>query len=128
MHIRFCSLSNNSKWQRGAPAQNDSHIPCMGYGTFIEMLSNFRRKKLKNDQSSKILGGSFSNKDNMKSAIQFRRESQPQHLKKRFFLKNRPIHFQIKSTSVTGPVKRNQLSFSCIKINKPLPTPIHSVS
>ena len=41
--------------------------------------------------------GSFSNNRDVKckSPIQFRRESQPQHLKKWFFLKNRPIHFHI---------------------------------
>ena len=40
------------------------------------------------------------------------------------FLKNRPIHFNINSTSVIRPVKQNQLSFSSIEINKPLPAPV----
>ena len=56
----------------------------------------------------------------MRASIQFRRESQHQHLKRRFFLKNRPIHFYINSTSVIRLVKRNQLSFSSNETNKPL--------
>ena len=79
--------------------------------------SNLRRKKLhRTNQGSDFLRGSFSNRDNVRSPIQFRRESQPQHLKRCFILKNRPIHFHINSTSVFRPVKRNQLSFSSIEI------------
>ena len=78
------------------------------YGTFIEIQSNLRRKKLhRTNHSSNFLGGSFSNRDNVRAPIQFRRESQPQHLKRCFILKNRPIHFHINSTSVFRPVKRN---------------------
>ena len=55
------------------------------YGGFIEIQNNFRRKKLyKTNQSFNILGGSFSNRD-VRAPVQFRRESQPQHLKKRIF-------------------------------------------
>ena len=54
------------------------------------------RKKLhRTNQGSNFLGGSFSNRDNVRAPIQFRRESQPQHAKRRFFLKSRPIHFHI---------------------------------
>ena len=81
-----------------------------------------------NEPSFKFLGDSFSNRDNVRALIQFRRESQPQYLNSCFFLKNRPIHFHISSTIVNRPVKQNQLSFSSIGINKPLPTPVHSVS
>ena len=92
---------------------------------FIEIQSNLRRKKLhRTNQGSNFLGGSFNNRDNVRAPVQFRRESQPQHLKRWFFLKNRPIHFHINSTSVIRPVKRNQLSFSSIEINKPLPAPV----
>ena len=49
-------------------------------------------------QGSNFLGGSFSNKDNVRALIQFRGESQ-------FFFKNRPIHFHINRTSVIGLVK-----------------------
>ena len=45
-----------------------------------------------------------------------------------FFSKNRPIHFYINSTSVIRPVKRNQLRFYSIEINKLLPAPAYSAS
>ena len=46
---------------------------------FIEIQSNLRRKKLhRTNQGSNFLGGSFSNRDNVRAPIQFRRESQPQ--------------------------------------------------
>ena len=86
------------------------------------MQSNLRRKKLhRTNQDSNFLGGSFSNRDNVRVPIQFIRESQPQHLKICFFLKIRAIHFYINSTSVFRPVKRNWLSFPSIEINTPLP-------
>ena len=96
------------------------------YGRFIEIQSNLRRKKLhRMNQGSNFLGGGFSNRDN---AIQFRRESQPQHLKALFFLINSLINFYINSTSVLRPkMKQNQLSFSSTEINNPLPAPVHSV-
>ena len=51
----------------------------------------------------------------------------PQHLKRWFFFKNRPIHFHINRTTVIKSVKQNQLSFPSNEINKPLLTPVHSV-
>ena len=42
-----------------------------------------------------FLGGSFRNRDNLTASLQWGRESQAQHLKRCFFLKNRPIHVQI---------------------------------
>ena len=87
------------------------------YGRFIGLQSNLRRKKLhKTNQGSNFLRGSF------------RRESQPQHLKRRFFLKNRPTHFHINRTIVIKPVKQKQLSFLSNEMNKSLFTPVHSVS
>ena len=72
--------------------------PC---GRFIEIQSNLRSKKLyRKNQGSNFLGGSFSNRDNMRDPIQFRRKRQPQHLKRWFFLKNRPIHFHINNSNV----------------------------
>ena len=92
------------------------------------MQSNLRRKKLHwTNQVSNFLGGSFHNEDNIRATIQFRSEI-PQHLKRWFFLKNRPIHFHINRTSAIIPVKRNQLSFTSIEINKPLSSPVHSLS
>ena len=82
------------------------------YGRFIEIQNNLRRKKLhKTNQDSNVFGGCFSNRDHVRVPIQFRRESQPQHLKRWFFLESRPINFPINSTSVTRLVTQNQLSF-----------------
>ena len=74
-----------------------------------------------------LLNLSFTNRVNVRASIQFRRERQPQYLKRWFFLKNRHIHFHINSTSVIRPLKWNQLSFSRIKINRPLPAPVSNV-
>ena len=47
------------------------------YGRFIEIQSNPRRKKLhRTNSNSNFLGGSFSNRDNVRTPIQFRREGQ----------------------------------------------------
>ena len=56
-------------------------------------------------QDTNLLGGSFSNRDNVRAPIQFRRESQLEHPKRQFFLKNRPIHFHINTIKVMRPVK-----------------------
>ena len=46
------------------------------YGRYIDIQSNIRRKKLpRTNQGSNLLEGSFSNRDNVKAPIQFRRES-----------------------------------------------------
>ena len=71
------------------------------YGRFIEILSNLWRKKLhRMNQGSNFLRGSFSNRDNVRAPIQFRRERPHQHLKRLFFLKNRLIYFYINSAIV----------------------------
>ena len=71
------------------------------YDRFIEIQSNHRRKKLQRiNQGSHFLGGCFSDRDPVRSPIQFGRQSQTQHLKRWFFLKNTPIHSYINSTSV----------------------------
>ena len=75
-----------------------------------------------------FLGEVLAIEINIRAPIQFRRQSQPQHLKMWFFLKNKPIHFHINSTSAVRLVKRNQLSFLSIEINKLLLTLVHSVS
>ena len=99
------------------------------YGRFIEIQSNLMRKKLhRTSQGSNFLRSSFRKRDSVRALIQFRRESEPKHLKRWFFLKNRSIHFHTNSTSVIRPIKRNQLSFFSIEINKPLPAPVYSVS
>ena len=84
-------------------------------GRFKEIKGNLRRKKLhKVNHVSSFFGGSFSNRDKVTLPIQFRGERQSQHLKRWFFLKKRPIHFHINSTSVIRLVKQNKLSFSSI--------------
>ena len=82
------------------PSRNYKHQP--RYGTrFIEIQSNLRRKKLyRMNQEFNFLGGTFGNTENIKVPIQFKRESQPQHLKRQFFLKHRSIHFHINSIIV----------------------------
>ena len=53
------------------------------YGRFIEIQSSLRRKKLyRTNQSSNFLGDSFSNRENVTPPLQFRRESQSQHLER----------------------------------------------
>ena len=53
------------------------------YGRFIDIQSNLRGKTLhRTNQGSSFLGDSFSNRNNVRDPIQFRRESQPQHLKR----------------------------------------------
>ena len=72
-------------------------------------------------QGSNFLAVTFSNRDNARASTRFLGESQPQYLKRWFFLKNRPIHFHINSTSVkTGQMKPaeffqhwNQQATSC---------------
>ena len=64
------------------------------YGRFIEIQSNLRRKKLhRTNQTSNFLGGSFNNRDYVRAPIQFRTESQPQHLKSWFSLRTDPSIF-----------------------------------
>ena len=79
------------------------------------------------NQDSNFLGSSFNSRDIVRVSVQVKRESQPQYLKRWFFFKNRPNYFHINSTSVIRLVKQNQLSFSSIEINKPLPALVHSV-
>ena len=54
--------------------------------------------------------------DNVRAAIQFRGESQPEHHKRWFFLKIRPIQFHMNSASVIRPVKRNCTAYSILQI------------
>ena len=47
------------------------------YGRFIEIQNNLTREKLhKTNQGSNFLGGSFSNRDDIRASIQFRRKRQ----------------------------------------------------
>ena len=93
-------------------------------GRFIEIQRNLRRKKFIERIKATIFLEAVLAIGNVRASIQFRTESEPQQLKRRFSLKNRPINFHINSTSVVRPVKRNQLSFSSIEINKPFPSSV----
>ena len=73
-----------------------------------------------------FLAGSFSNGDNVRAPNQFRRETQIQHLKIHFFLKNISIHFHRNSTSVITLDKRNQLSFSTVSCRSDLSSEANS--
>ena len=66
------------------------------YHRFIEIQRNLRRNKLHGTtQGSNFLLGIISNRYNTKASIKFRKERQPQHQKRLFFLKNRPMYFNI---------------------------------
>ena len=53
------------------------------YGRFIDIHDNLRGKKLhRANQDSNFLGGSSSNRDNVRAPIQFRKGIQPQHLRR----------------------------------------------
>ena len=65
----------------GAPAQTPEQYSM--HVRFIEIQSNIGRKKLhRTNQESNFLGSTFSNRDNGRASVQFRGESQPQHLKR----------------------------------------------
>ena len=65
-----------------------------GYMVDLEIQINLRRNKLhRTNKGSDFLRGSFSNRNNVRTPIQFRKEYRPKHLKIWLFFKNRPIHF-----------------------------------
>ena len=55
------------------------------------------------NQGSNFVGGSFSNRDNVRAPIQFRIETQPQYLKDDFFSRTDPPTF-----TSTAPVFLDQ--------------------
>ena len=68
-------LSSISKEQ---PPRHDKSIPYKAVGRFIEIKSNLRRNKFyKTNQGYNFLGGSFSNRDNVRAPIRFGRERVP---------------------------------------------------
>ena len=94
------------------------------YCRFREIQSNLGRNKLhRTNQDFNFLGGTFSNRDDVKAPRQIRRERKPQYLKR-----YTPIHFHINGISAIRPVNRNKLRFSSIKINEPLSASVNSVS
>ena len=126
----FLYLFSNSNEQLGDQPSHDNCIPCIAERYKVsgssyenvnyvrlcdlylqkrkEIESNLTRKKLhRTSQGSNFLVNSFTNRDNAIAPIQFRRERQPYHLKRWFFLKNRSMHFSINSTSIIRLVKWN---------------------
>ena len=76
--------------------------------TMLRYSAATRKRNFMEQIRTAIFMESFSDKNNVKGPIQFRRERQPQHLKRWFFLKSRAIHFHINTTSVIRTVKLNQ--------------------
>ena len=52
------------------------------------------------NQVSNFCEGSFSNRDNVRAPIQYKKEKQSKRLKRLFFFKNKLAHFHINSTRV----------------------------
>ena len=72
-------LSSN----QGHQPRCDNSIPHMGIWQIYRDTEQPQEKKTSQDKlSSNFLGGSFSNRDNIGTPIQFRRQGQPQHLKR----------------------------------------------
>ena len=66
------------------------------FGRLTEIQSNFNGKRLQGlNQGSNSCGGSFSNRGNVRAPIQFRRESQLQHLKDDFSSTTDPSTFPL---------------------------------
>ena len=95
------------------------------YGKEIKSFLSRKKRHTKN-QDSNFLQLVLAI-DSVSAPILFRRERLSQHLK-RFFFKNRAMHFHFNITTVIGSIKRNKLNFSSIEINKPLPAPVYSAS
>ena len=63
---------------------------------FIEINFNLKRKKLyRVKKTSNFLSDRFSSRDNTSAPIQFRKERQCHYLQNWFFIKDRPIHYQL---------------------------------
>ena len=87
-----------------------------------------RRTKYKTNQNSNLRTGSFSNSDNAESPIHIKREREFKFLKRRFFIKDKTIHFRSNRTRVIWTNRWNNSSFPYTKSNKQLPTPKHNTS
>ena len=93
---------------QGHQPRRDNSIPHMGVWQIYRDTEQPQQKETSQNESKlQFSQRQFQQQRYCKSPIQFRRESQSQHLKRSFFLKKRPIYFHINSTSVTGPVKQN---------------------
>ena len=80
--------------------------------TSPDMIRNSRNGRMIDLWRYRATSGEKNFIERIKAQIRFTRENQPQHLKRWFFLKNRPIHCHINSTCFIRPVKQNQLAIS----------------
>ena len=97
----------------------------MAAGKFIELQSNLGRKKLhRANQDSNFLEGSFSNRDNLRVPIQFRRESQPSVLREGFSSRTDQSIFTLIATVSWDQSNETSWVDISIDINKPLPAPV----
>ena len=65
-------------------------------GRLVEVQSNHKRKKLhRTNEGSNFLKGSFSNRDNVRAPIQFKREVNPSILKDDFSSRTDPSFFTL---------------------------------
>ena len=96
------------------------------YDRFIEIKSNFRRKKLHktNQGSSFLIGSSFINRESVRAPTNIGQQDNASIFKDEFS----SVPFHIDSSKVFSLVKWNKLSFSSIQIAKLLHFPVHGVT
>ena len=98
------------------------------YGRFKKIQSNLRRKKLQRTIKSPVfLEAVLAIETMQEPQSDLEEKVNPSVLKDDFFSRtDQPILTSI-APVLFRLVKRNQLSFSSIEINRPLPDPVHSV-
>ena len=118
----FLQLIYHIQWATGNASPDVSvGFHARPYSRFMELKSNIEQKKTSINQVSNFLWDCFSSRDDARAPIQFRRETQSQHLKRWFFIEKWPIRFHINTTAVLWMVKWSKLSFSSIETSHFLP-------
>ena len=99
------------------------------YGRFIEIQSSLRRKKLhRTNQGSNFLGGSFSNRDNIKVESNLQEEVNPSILKDDFSSRTDPsidVSISIAPTLLNRS-KKTSWVFPALKSTKLFLSPVYS--
>ena len=89
------------------------------YGGFMDIQSTFRRKKLhRTNQGSNFLGGTFSNRENVRAPSRFKTKVNPSNLKDKFSSKTDPFTFTSIAPvllDVIRPVKQTSQLFPALK-------------
>ena len=94
----------------------------------LEIQSNLRRKKLhRMSQGSNLLGGSFSNSNNVRAQPNLEERVNPNTLKEDFFSRTDQFIFTSILSVFLDQSKETSPVFSSIEINKPPPAPVHFV-